>query len=268
MPLPVTPQWADRPFPSQGRGGGRRGKFQSVRRDTENRKASKKKEKQIGKERRVGRGELGEAGHSWCALPLSGRRGHPSGRDRLSLGCGRLLGRARLTAPAQGRWAPPPGGCAAAPRRPAVLGSSHCSACGAGRREVVREGRSADRGVEGAVRVVRLRLRSRTLRLGFLTWACRARSPRARLRRPPAAHGRPDPSLRGRLRRSLPSSQSARSPSRPQQLGGGERPPAASGRRLGAPSPTRGAAIWSLGGGRGEARPKGAKDGVCGAGAA
>lgn len=76
--------------------------------------------------------------------------------------------------------------------------------------------------------------------------ACGAPSPPAQLLRTLRWPGsRPNPSLR----RSPPSSPSARV--LPQQLGGRERPPAAAGRRLGAASRARGAAIWSLGSGRG-----------------
>lgn len=154
-------------------------------------------------------------------------------------------GGARPRARSPGCWAPPPGGWAALPAVQRVLGSRACSAPGAGDVEVVPGGRSGD---GGGGRVLRRRAGSppRTLPRGLLTWGLQDSFPAdAASARPSAArfphHSEPA---------EHPALLAERSRSQPQQLGGRERPPAAAGRRLGAASRARGAAIWSLGSGR------------------
>lgn len=108
--------------------------------------------------------------------------------------------------------------------------------------------REEGRETEGGVRVLRRRAGSlpRTLPRGLLTWGLQDSFPAdAAPARPSAArlphHSEPA---------EHPALLAERSRSQPQQLGGRERPPAAAGRRLGAASRARGAAIWSLGSGR------------------
>lgn len=155
----------------------------------------------------------------------------------------------------QGSWAPPPGSCSVAPRGLAgapvqlLLGRDW---------EVVRGGRpGTESGCEGATRVARL---SRLFlppppRLPHLGPA--KLLPRERGSRVPLRGGAPVP-IRACAGACPPLKAVHPGLCRSSWEGGRERPPAAAGRRLGASSPTRGAAIWSLGSGRGAGAREGA----------
>lgn len=155
-------------------------------------------------------------------------------------------GRSRPPAPAPGCWAPPSGSCAAAPRDPAGTRVQRLPLLRRRGVPVVRGGRAGvGVGCVGGTKLSGCPFPKRSPAASSFGACGSPSSPAEPLRALRWPGSRPNRSLR----RSPPSSPSARV--LPQQLGGRERPPAAAGRRLGAASRARGAAIWSLGSGRG-----------------
>lgn len=185
-------------------------------------------------------------GRRWWTLRFSGRRGHLTGGDSLALGWGGMPRQKPPSSPGSRVLGAPfwqLRGCSPRSRGYSGVAAAPSAAPGSAGGEG-RKGRSRS-WVCGWYEAVRLPFPKRSPAASSFG-ACGSPSPPAELLRALRWPGsRPNRSLR----RSPPSSPSAGV--LPQQLGGRERPPAAAGRRLGAASRARGAAIWSLGSGRG-----------------
>lgn len=223
----------------KGAGGEKEGNLASKRKREANRK----------RERRAEGGERRKWGSGWSQLvgiTALRQKGAPFRPEQPSTGLGRdaqaepalgpdLRGAGRPLL-AAGRRSRRSSGCSGpAPPRPPAPGTW-------------RWCREEGRETVGGVRVLRRRAGSppRTLLRGLLTWGLQDSFPAdAAPARPSAArlphHSKPA---------EHPALLAERSRSQPQQLGGRERPPAAAGRRLGAASRARRAAIWSLSSGR------------------
>ena len=223
----------------KGAGGEKKGNLASKR----------KREANSKRERRAEGGERSKWGRGWSqlvgitALQQEGapfRPGQPStglGRDaqaKPALGPGlRGAGRPLLAA---GRRSRRSSGCSdPAPARPPAPGTW-------------RWCREEGRETVGGVRVLRRRAGSPSPHppRALLTWGLQDSFPAGAAPARPSAARLPHHSEPA----EHPALLAERSRSQPQQLGGRERPPAAAGRRLGAASRARGAAIWSLGSGR------------------